>query len=51
MASGLVKFYNQGRGYGFITPENGEKDVFLHVTALKASHIIGPVNEGDKPLL
>ncbi len=45
---GSVKFYNQGRGYGFIIPENGGKDVFIHVTSVKASKVVGPLNEGDK---
>lgn len=46
--NGSVKFYNQGRGYGFIVPDNGGKDVFVHVTSVKASNVIGPLNEGDK---
>jgi CspA family cold shock protein len=45
---GSVKFYNQGRGYGFIIPDNGGKDVFVHVTSIKASKVVGPINEGDK---
>lgn len=48
MTVGSVKFFNVGRGYGFIAPDGGEKDIFVHITALKASHIAGPVNEGDK---
>lgn len=48
MPVGSVKFFNQGRGYGFITPEGEAKDVFLHITSIKASHIVGTVNEGDK---
>lgn len=48
MASGTIKFFNAGRGYGFVTPEDGGADVFIHVTSVKASRIVGPLNEGDK---
>lgn len=46
--NGVVKFFNAGRGYGFIAPESGGKDIFLHVTSLKQSNVVGPLNEGDK---
>ena len=39
--SGTVKFFNVSRGFGFIAPENGEKDVFVHVTALERAGITG----------
>lgn len=39
MASGTVKWYNSQKGYGFIAPDDGGKDVFVHATALEASGI------------
>ena len=43
--SGTVKFYNSQKGYGFITPDEGEKDVFVHVTAVERSGI-GSLDQG-----
>ncbi len=43
--TGIVKFFNTQKGYGFITPDDGGKDVFVHVTAVERSGI-GPLNEG-----
>ena len=34
--TGTVKWFNDAKGYGFITPENGSKDCFVHHTAIKA---------------
>jgi CspA family cold shock protein len=45
--TGTVKFFNTAKGYGFITPETGGKDVFVHATALEAAGIRG-LNEGDR---
>ncbi len=47
MATGTVKFYNTQKGYGFITPEDGSKDVFVHATALERAGIRG-LAEGMK---
>ncbi len=43
--SGTVKFYNSQKGFGFITPDEGGKDVFVHVTAVEQSGI-GGLDEG-----
>jgi len=45
--TGTVKFFNTAKGFGFIQPESGEKDVFVHATALDAAGIFS-LNEGDK---
>jgi CspA family cold shock protein len=47
MNKGTVKWYNDQRGYGFIQPTGGGKDVFIHATALERSGIRG-LNEGQK---
>lgn len=47
MAEGIVKFYNTQKGYGFIQPTNGGKDVFVHATALESAGI-PTLNEGQK---
>ncbi|MBO0766296.1 MAG: cold-shock protein [Hyphomicrobiaceae bacterium] len=45
--TGTVKFFNTAKGYGFIQPEGGGKDVFVHATALEAAGIRS-LNEGDR---
>lgn len=47
MATGTVKFFNHNRGFGFIEPEDGGKDVFVHVTAMEQAGIPS-LDEGDK---
>ena len=47
MNTGTVKFYNDQRGFGFIQPDSGEKDVFFHVSALERAGI-SIVREGQK---
>jgi len=47
MAIGTVKFFNTQRGYGFITPSDGGKDVFVHITAVQRAGLTG-LNEGQK---
>jgi cold shock protein len=47
MTTGTVKFYNDQKGYGFIQPDNGGKDVFVHATALERAGMRGLV-EGQK---
>jgi len=47
MTTGTVKFYNSAKGYGFIQPDDGGKDVFVHVTALERAGLRTLV-EGQK---
>ena len=47
MATGTVKWFNATKGYGFITPQDGGKDVFVHITAVQAAGLQG-LNDGQK---
>jgi CspA family cold shock protein len=47
MASGTVKWFNATKGYGFIQPDDGGKDVFVHVTAVQAAGLRG-LNDGQR---
>ncbi|MGB6230580.1 MAG: cold-shock protein [Litorimonas sp.] len=47
MKTGTVKFFNTSKGFGFIAPEGGGDDVFVHITALQRSGL-DSINEGDK---
>ena len=47
MTTGTVKFFNGQRGFGFIAPDDGERDVFVHVTALERAGI-SSLHEGQK---
>ncbi len=41
MPNGTVKWFNTNKGYGFIAPENGDKDVFVHISAVEKSGLTG----------
>lgn len=47
MAVGTVKWFNPQKGYGFIQPEDGSKDVFVHISAVERSGI-GNLREGQR---
>ena len=47
MSTGTVKWFNETKGYGFIQPEDGSKDVFVHISAVERAGM-GSLNEGQK---
>ena len=47
MATGTVKWFNPKKGYGFIAPDEGDKDIFVHITAVQAAGMKG-LDEGQK---
>ena len=47
MATGTVKWFNAQKGYGFIQPNDGSKDVFVHISAVERAGL-GTLNEGQK---
>ena len=46
-ATGVVKWYNGKKGYGFVSPDDGSKDVFIHASAVRSASLRF-LNEGDK---
>ncbi len=47
MTTGTVKFFNTTKGFGFIAPEDGSKDVFVHISAVESSGL-GHLTDGQK---
>ena len=47
MAMSTVKWFNADKGFGFIHPQDGDKDVFVHITGLQATGLKG-LNDGQK---
>jgi CspA family cold shock protein len=47
VAKGTVKWFNASKGFGFIQPDDGSKDVFVHISAVESSGL-GTLNEGQK---
>jgi cold shock protein len=47
MATGTVKWFNSQKGYGFITPEGGSKDIFVHISAVERAGL-QTLNDGQR---
>lgn len=47
MATGTVKFFNSTKGFGFIKPDDGSKDIFVHISAVERAGL-GGLNENQK---
>ncbi len=47
MTTGTVKFFNTSKGFGFITPDDGSKDVYVHISAVESSDL-GHLTDGQK---
>lgn len=44
MQTGTVRFYNEEKGFGYITPDSGEKDLFVHISGIES----GVIRDGDR---
>ena len=48
MSTGIVKWFNAGKGFGFITPDDGGKDLFVHHSEIQSGGDYATLNEGQK---